>query len=85
MPEYALAIGVARSTVKYGPDAKQERYSINVFAKAPFTQGRDLRATFERLYSKYGQDAQWSLKPRGSCFCVTAPATFVPPLKDPSV
>ena len=31
---------------------------------------------------KYDQDAQRSPKPRESCFCVTASATFVPPLKD---
>ena len=30
-----------------------------------------------------GQDAEWSPNPRESCSCVTAPATFVPPLKDP--
>ena len=41
-------------------------------AKAPFTQGCDLRATFER--PEDAQDAQWSPKPRKFCFCVTAAA-----------
>ena len=41
-------------------------------AKAPFTQGCDLRATFER--PEDAQDAQWSPKPRKCCFCVTAAA-----------
>ena len=50
-------------------------------AKALFTKGYALRATFQLPKPKYDHDAQWSPNPRETCFCVIVPVTLVPPLK----